>query len=335
VTATECPSCRWLIEPGDRYCEKCGHELERSASPDSGVERRLVTGEVQTGTTRVVWARPTADHVELDLHWAAAVSDRGRRHTRNEDAFALATAGDRVAVVVCDGVSMSANPARASAAASQAALRVLQRALSAPAWPGPAQAEALLVDALVEAYRAVAAVPGTNPAAPLQPGDYDQLPATTIVAALVGDGRASVASVGDSRAYWISAQPEQSRRLTVDDSWVEEAVAEGMDPDEAQRDPQAHVITRWLGADVTELSPHLATMVVDDGVLVVCTDGLWNDFAEAGDLRDLLLTTGGIPPQDPLVAARSLVTAALQAGGHDNITVAVIASPPSPPYPGA
>jgi serine/threonine protein phosphatase PrpC len=67
------------------------------------------------------------------------------------------------------------------------------------------------------------------------------------------------------------------------------------------------------------------------GTLLVCSDGLWNYFPAAGDLAALLAGGPG-GPADPLDTARTLVRHALEAGGRDNITVAVIPIPlPSPP----
>src|SRR5213075_966385 len=68
------------------------------------------------------------DHAEVDLGPAAGVSDRGRRHHRNEDAMALAAEqapdGPAVVAVACDGASSSARPDEASPLGPQPALAV-------------------------------------------------------------------------------------------------------------------------------------------------------------------------------------------------------------------
>lgn len=139
--------------------------------------------------------------------------------------------------------------------------------------------------------------------------------------------------VGDSRAYWVpldrSAAPA---RLTEDDSWAAQMVAAGlMNEAEAYADERAHAITGWLGADAYELEPHTASFKPDrPGVVVVCTDGLWNYAEAAEELAEIL------PPDAsarPLHAARVLVGHALDGGGHDNVTVAVVPFPA--PLPGA
>jgi serine/threonine protein phosphatase PrpC len=127
-----------------------------------------------------------------------------------------------------------------------------------------------------------------------------------------------------------------SRRLTEDDSWAAFMVAEGsLSEAEAEAHPNAHVITAWLGADAGQVTPHVATFrPAGPGTLLVCSDGLWNYFPAAGDLAALL--GGGTgdagapahdPAADPLGTARTLVRHALDAGGRDNITVAVIPLP--------
>ena len=84
------------------------------------------------------------------------------------------------------------------------------------------------------------------------------------------------ALVGDSRAYWLAADPAEDRvRLTRDDSLAEEIVAVVVaSVDEAMASPQVHVITRWLGADLPEPQPHVAQFAPPGpGVLLICSDG--------------------------------------------------------------
>ena len=86
---------------------------------------------------------------------------------------------------------------------------------------------------------------------------------------------------------------------------------------EAYADERAHAITGWLGADAVELDPHTASFEPDEpGVVVVCTDGLWNYAESAAELASVV-------PKD----ARTLVGVAIDGGGHDNITVAVLPFP--------
>ena len=170
-------------------------------------------------------------------------------------------------------------------------------------------------NAVLAAQHAVLEVPWTSRS------DLD-VPSCTLVSALCRDGELVIGWIGDSRAYWIA--PEDSRQLTVDDSWAQEQVAAGLlSAREAGADRRAHSITRWLGRDAPDEEPQLVTIRPDEpGLLVLCTDGLWNYAPEATDIAALL---DALPPGSaPIAAAHSLADTALAAGGRDNITVAVI-----------
>lgn len=297
-----CALCHAGTVTGDGYCENCGHAQPR--------ER---------------------DHMERELPGVAAVTDRGRRHHRNEDFFAVAEGAlpdgsPAVLAIVCDGVSSASRPDDASAAASGVAARSLLAALPGGTHPQRAMHDAIL--AAATSVNALAAAP--NQAQQHAPYRQQNAPACTFVGAVVGGGLLVIGWVGDSRAYWVpddrSAPPV---RLTEDDSWAAQMVANNlMSEAEAYADDRAHAITGWLGADAYELEPHTASFKPDGpGVVVVCTDGLWN-YAEAAEQLAAVL------PEDahdrPLHSARTLVAHALAGGGHDNVTVAVVPFPAPP-----
>ncbi|MEU3554974.1 PP2C family protein-serine/threonine phosphatase [Streptomyces fragilis] len=292
-----CVACRAGRVDGDGYCENCGHAQPR--------ER---------------------DHMEQESGPVAAVSDRGLRHHRNEDAFALAVAtlpdGTPASVaVVCDGVSSATRPDEASAAASRTAADTLCEALPRGTHPQTAMHEAILA-----AARAVDALAG-EPAEAREHAVQQNAPACTLVSTVVADGLLVVGWVGDSRAYWVPDDRSAPARLTEDDSWAAQMVAAGlMSEAQAYADERAHAITGWLGADSYELDPHTVSFKPDrPGVVVVCTDGLWN-YAEAAEQMAEVLPADAATR--PLHSARVLVGHALDGGGHDNVTVAVV------PFPG-
>ncbi|AKG43001.1 magnesium or manganese-dependent protein phosphatase [Streptomyces xiamenensis] len=261
------------------------------------------------------------DHVERALGGVAAVSDLGLRHHRNEDSFtvsatALADGSPAVIAIVCDGVSSSSRPHEASAAASEAAAESLLASL-----PRGVSGQQAMHDAVLSAARAVADL--ADPAA--EPGQ--NAPACTLVGAVTAGGILTVGWVGDSRAYWIPAEPGAApARLTEDDSWAAQMVAAGLLSEaEAMADHRAHAITAWLGADAVEVEPHTASFKPDrPGVVIVCTDGLWNYAESAERLAHLVPATAR---ETPLPTAQHLVRHALESGGHDNVTVAVIPFP--------
>ncbi len=306
-----CPACGGLIFEEERFCELCGSPV---TGPDDPVG--------PSGTT----AAPDSRQVH-DLGAVAAVSDPGRRRTRNEDAVSVATASSGACVVaLADGVGSTLNSDRASRAAVDAALGVLEVGLGAPAGPGDEVIAERLARAFDVAQRAVLAVPSGAS------GESDLMPSTTLVAAVTRPGGLAVASVGDSRAYWLSeSHPDGGRILTVDDSWAQDRIAEGVPAVEAYRDPEAHTITRWLGADAPSTVPGVASAEVSEaGVLVVCSDGLWNYFDTPAQMLDVIRPLAGVSPRS---LAERLVAAALEAGGHDNVTVAVALVGPAPPSP--
>jgi serine/threonine protein phosphatase PrpC len=263
------------------------------------------------------------DRVESDLGPLSGVSDRGLVHGRNEDAMAL---GRRVsgllAAVVCDGVSSSPHPQLASQAAAEATLDLLLACDAGTVGPRRVR------EAVAAGARAVEALAVGGG------GDAAGGPACTLVAAVVEPGseppapHVIVAWVGDSRAYWLSATG--SRVLTTDHSWAEEVVSAGrMDVATAALDRRAHAITRWLGAG-GEPFPDLAAFTPDGpGVLLLCSDGLWNYLPGADELAAVALPAAFT---DPLGAAAELTAIALEAGGRDNITVVVLpVGDPVPP----
>lgn len=298
--AQVCVACRAGRVDDDGYCENCGHAQPR--------ER---------------------DHMERESGPIAAVSDRGLRHHRNEDAFtvghtALPDGSPAALAVVCDGVSSATRPDEASLAAAQAAGEALLAAL--PRGTHPQQA---MHEAIVAASQAVNAL-ADEPAGAREHAPHQNAPACTIVGAVVTSGLLVVGWVGDSRAYWVPVdRGAPSARLTEDDSWAAQMVAAGlMTEAEAYADERAHAITGWLGADAYELEPHTASFKPDrPGVVVVCTDGLWNYAETAEEMAEAVPLDAAVRP---LHSARVLVGHALDGGGHDNVTVAVVPFPALP-----
>jgi serine/threonine protein phosphatase PrpC len=266
--------------------------------------------------------------MEEDLGQVAGVSDRGLRHSRNEDAMHFAVAdtdeGPVAVAIVCDGVSSAPRPDEASWSAVNAGITLL--AEGAERGDDPAAISRTAVRAAGGALTELAGPDGA--------------PASTYVSAVVGQGQVTVCWLGDSRAYWLAANAPApagpndtiditggSRRVTRDDSLAEEIVAAGLATmDEAMASPQAHVITRWLGADLPEPEPHIEQFTpTGPGVLLLCSDGLWNYRPEAAELAAMAMPAALTRPLD---AAADLAKFALDSGGLDNITVVIIPFPP-------
>jgi serine/threonine protein phosphatase PrpC len=291
-----CARCGTPSLADDEFCEACGAPL---------------------GTLR------EHDRIELDAGGAGGVSDRGRVHRRNEDALFVHSSDGCAVVVVCDGVSMSAAPHVASAVAADVAGEALVAALHEGSGDGD-RSEAIEV-AVQAALKAVLDVPWMP-----SPGDVLSSPACTLVAAVWDGQELAIGWAGDSRAYWLGA--DGPALLTVDHSWAQEQVAAGvMTLEAAESDRRAHAITRWLGADAPEDIPQVVTFHPSGpGRLLVCSDGLWNYASTAGELAELAATA---PEQTPIGVARTLTDIAVELGGRDNITVAVVEVQPTPDGP--
>jgi serine/threonine protein phosphatase PrpC len=229
---------------------------------------------------------------ETGVGRVAAVTDRGRSHPRNEDAAAVGAARAGAFAVVCDGVSATPRAGEVARGAVAAAAPAVLEALDA----GGSAADAIA--AATRAAQAAAARLG-------EPGP--DAPSCTFVCA-VSDGReVTVGWVGDSRAYWVPADGA-AVPLTVDDAAPERPGA----------------LLRWLGADAEDTEPRLARHAPDAaGAVVVCSDGLSRYPAVVAELSRTVAGRG------PLVAARRLAELAVAAGGHDNITVAVLEHTPA------
>jgi serine/threonine protein phosphatase PrpC len=290
-----CPVCGTVAVEGSRFCEEDGTELAASAA---------ILG-------------PSSPSYDL-----AIASDIGYRHTRNEDAGTvvreLIGEQPRFVLVVCDGVSSSANSDVAAAAAASAARSTLAAELAKLAPDGswtPA-----LTAAVRSAHAAACSVVYT-------PEPDKAAPGTTIVAAVATRDRIAVGWLGDSRAYWVGRHGEGL--LTHDDSWLNDVLDRGaLSIDAALQSPEAHVITHCIGpletdgAEIT-IEPHTVSFAAPPGAcLVLCTDGFWNYAPEPEQVAALVrsrLSTA----EDARTIAHGLVEYALGRGGQDNVTVAV------------
>jgi PPM family protein phosphatase len=317
-----CAHCNLEMPPDDAFCEECGsrlagtgdippaEELPPCARCGAPASRADAEGYCEECGFRREQPREHLETVISDSF--AAVTDQGKRHAHNEDSMLIAEQEHRKLILVCDGVSSSQDAASASGAAAGAAMKELQEGKD-------------IREAFRAAWQAVAKLPYAT-------GEGDP-PSTTFVGATIDGKHVTIAWAGDSRAYWLSA--EDPKQLTVDDSWLNDIVAVGkLTYEEALHSSKAHAITKWLGADAGEPEAGIVEFDLPEtgGMLLLCTDGLWN-YCEAPDgLRDM------VPAGASAIAiARQYVDFANAQGGRDNITAAVYlhhAEPaPTPPAP--
>ena len=140
---------------------------------------------------------------------------------------------------------------------------------------------------------------------------------TTIVAATIEGDRMSVANVGDSRLYVVGDR--EIRQITRDHSLVEEMVRMGgIKREQARSHPDKNIITRAIGAQAFLNIDFFKVRLEPGDIVLMCTDGLTN-MIEDEEIRMILQGQ-----RDLVEKAESLVNAANNNGGKDNITVVLI-----------
>lgn len=143
---------------------------------------------------------------------------------------------------------------------------------------------------------------------------------STVVATIIKGRIGACLWVGDSRLYRFRNQ--KLVQLTRDHSQLEEMIAVGLiSREESENHPNRNVITRAIGVepqlyvDVT-----LFTTQVGDTFLL-CSDGLYNTLTEEELVQGLSL-------RDVQQSTQQLMSAALEKGARDNVSVIVVKGNP-------
>ncbi|HXT69128.1 MAG TPA: Stp1/IreP family PP2C-type Ser/Thr phosphatase [Vicinamibacterales bacterium] len=141
--------------------------------------------------------------------------------------------------------------------------------------------------------------------------------ATTAAALLINKGTPVVAHVGDSRLYRY--RNGTLLQITQDHSWVNEQVRAGvLTETDAKSHPWRHVVTRALsGGEDPEVEITEVDIKAGDRLLI-CSDGL-SGVVPPERLAEILERKEPLPK-----TCQELIDAANQAGGPDNVTVAVL-----------
>ncbi len=133
-----------------------------------------------------------------------------------------------------------------------------------------------------------------------------------------------VFNLGDSRVYRWQAGQEGLERISVDHSLVQELMDAGLiDEDGARRHPDRNVITRALGAADEVQAEAWLLPATRPQTFVICSDGLTKELDDAR-IAELLVPTD--PGESADAAVDRLLTAALAAGGADNISIVLVRS---------
>ncbi|MBV8212437.1 MAG: protein phosphatase 2C domain-containing protein [Verrucomicrobia bacterium] len=326
----QCPRCSAVCPDESNYCEECGAALRQ---PASSVVTEYVDKSVSNDSADLLCCPNCGIKVEAGTEFCphcgiapsypdnfriadwpdlVALCNRGLRHPKNEDAVIVKRIDSRSFLALSDGVSHSQRPELAAHRATSAAVAAFMES------PDRSPKD-LLRAGVSRAQAAVAEIA-------VDPNLFEDPPCATLTLALVSPDEIAVAWLGDSRAYFLTA--ECAHQLTRDHSiLIRLANAAHVTESEALLLPGSHALTRAVGGGVAPEEPEVTIYpVTEPGLLLLCSDGLWNYAPESPALYDLVRSHTPIPPPDSgslLPLAEALVQYACAQGGADNISVAL------------
>jgi serine/threonine protein phosphatase PrpC len=141
-----------------------------------------------------------------------------------------------------------------------------------------------------------------------------------VVGMFAGKDELYAFNVGDARLY--RQEGGRLRQITRDDSVEQMLVEEGlMRAHEGIRPANMHALTQSVGGsrEYVEIEPHFYLLpVAKDMRFILCTDGL-TDMLSTRDMERVV-----VPVLNPVAAVSALFNAAMDAGGKDNVTIAVV-----------
>lgn len=231
-------------------------------------------------------------------------TDQGRVRANNQDTFLTDLQGELGYLVLCDGMG----GARAGNVASEkAAARFLQEMKDN--LPECRDTDALAALAEHAAAKANEEVYALSQSAP----EYQGM-GTTLIGGICVEDRVILANIGDSRAYVLEGS--RIAQMTTDHSLVAEMIRTGrLTPEQARSYPGRNLITRAIGVDADVGADLYEITLQDNQILLLCSDGLY------GMVTDEEIAAAIQSSQTLEEAGDQLVSIALEAGGHDNITV--------------
>ena len=239
---------------------------------------------------------------QKSLWRAAARTHIGLRREANQDRFLLRERGDdHLLAAVADGMGGVAG----GEIASRIALETFERSYGAGS----------MREAAIAADRAITGESSARP-------DLAGMGTTLVVADATPDGHLTWMNIGDSRLYRLRG--ESLEQVSNDHSLVADLVRSGdLTPEEAESHPRRNVLTMALGAEKS-LDPETGRIASEPGDrFLICSDGLHGMVPDREILRILAADW------DINARCDSLVEAALDAGGVDNVTVLILERHPS------
>lgn len=246
---------------------------------------------------------------------ALGQTDIGRKREHNEDSIGLLD--EHRIYIVADGMGGHAAGEVASRTAIDALISFIRQTKIDRdfTWPfgvsdNRTYAENIIDTGIQIANRKVCDLSESNP-------QYNGM-GTTLAAVYAPDNRVLVAHVGDSRVYRV--REGRLQLLTMDHSWVNEQLQRNIITEEEARTHRwRNVITRALG-NRTELVVDIQVHTPKPGDLfLICSDGL-SGMIDDDKIEMILNETAG----DLDNACLTLIAAANEAGGQDNISAVLV-----------
>lgn len=137
---------------------------------------------------------------------------------------------------------------------------------------------------------------------------------TTVVAAIIYEGRGIIANVGDSRAYYIN--DFEIKQVTKDNSLVQSLLDMGaIDEGEVLSHPQKNVVLKSLGMKESVDVDFYEVYLDSKSILLLCSDGL-SDTLLDNKIKEVILENETLEQ-----TAKELIGTSLKMEGNDNITV--------------
>ena len=233
-------------------------------------------------------------------------TDIGLRREENQDAVRCEYFGHNILAVVCDGMGGE----RAGKEASSLAIDEFFQHFS-ESYSENLDDEAIR-NLLIKSVSASNTVIYTR--ARLDFKNFGM--GTTCVAAFVTANTAYIINVGDSRAYLIAENG--LHRITTDHNVSTLLFEQGkITEEEVENHPQKHMLVRAVGVEKTVTADTFILDYTDKISLLLCSDGL-SGYCSDDEIYSVIAKA----EFDDI--AQELINLALNKGGRDNVTVAVI-----------
>ncbi|MBZ0285983.1 MAG: Stp1/IreP family PP2C-type Ser/Thr phosphatase [Anaerolineae bacterium] len=244
---------------------------------------------------------------------SSARTSVGQVRENNEDNIHLLTGDHFVLAVVADGMGGAA----AGEQASRIAVETIQTGLTNHSDEG--SLESVAYDTLTERLREV--IQNANLSIMMRAAKEPEMRGmgTTVTLAFVREGQVTIAHVGDSRAYHVSAYDGEITQITSDHSFVEALLAAGhITREQAEEHPMRNVLYRALGqTEDIDVDLYKSQLHVGDR-LVLCSDGLTR-HVKPHEIARVVLSDDA-----PEVTSQRLIDMANARGGEDNVSVIVV-----------